>query len=76
MFHHGRVNAFKDILHPFKDSLKKLLLKRIILGEALFELFAYIQDNLSLDYLSLSDIMVDKKELYPVLNDVDLIRKI
>jgi hypothetical protein len=69
-------NAFRDILHPFKASLKKLILKRIILDEALFELFAYIQDNFSLDYLSLSDIMVDHKEnLYPVLDDVDLDKK-
>jgi hypothetical protein len=69
-------NAFKDILHPFRASLKKLVLKRIILDEALFELFAYIQDNFSLDYLSLSDIKVDhKKELYPVLDNVDLDKK-
>ena len=42
----------------------------------MFELFAYIQDNFSLDYLSLSDIKVDhKKELYPVLDNVDLDKK-
>jgi hypothetical protein len=53
-------------------TLKKLLLKKIILNETFLKLFAYIQDNLSLDYLPLSDIMVDKKELYLVLNDVNL----